>query len=171
LPSLLPVGLGSHGGEFNNVYDDTFQRIVLKNEDVATVLNSEAATLQRIMTEPTRRAGHANDGRSHIAIGAQSLEAPNLPGQSGEVLVSIRAENIQPAASAPSDGMHALRAETLVVEPLGSHLLVTASLEGQTVKVVARTDFPANPGAPIWLRPEPDKLRWLRADDGTAIAN
>jgi multiple sugar transport system substrate-binding protein len=51
LPSLLPIGLGSHGGDFNNVYLDTFQRIVLKNEDAATVLNSEATTLQGIMTD------------------------------------------------------------------------------------------------------------------------
>ncbi len=51
IPSLLPIGLGSKGGDFNNVYLDTFQRIVLKNEDVQTVLNSEATTLQGIMDD------------------------------------------------------------------------------------------------------------------------
>ncbi|MDQ4135022.1 MAG: extracellular solute-binding protein, partial [Pseudomonadota bacterium] len=35
--SLLPVGLGAKGGEFNKVYVDTFQRIVLRNEPVKAV--------------------------------------------------------------------------------------------------------------------------------------
>jgi multiple sugar transport system substrate-binding protein len=51
LPSLLPIGLGAKGGDFNNVYLETFQRIVLKNEDIQTVLNSEATTLQGIMDD------------------------------------------------------------------------------------------------------------------------
>jgi len=51
LVSLLPIGLGAKGGDFNNVFLDTFQRIVLKNEDVQTVLNSEATTLQGVMND------------------------------------------------------------------------------------------------------------------------
>jgi len=49
--SLLPVGLGAKGGEFNKVFLDTFQRIVLKNEDIQTVLNEQATTLQTIMND------------------------------------------------------------------------------------------------------------------------
>jgi multiple sugar transport system ATP-binding protein len=56
-----------------------------------------------------------------------------------------------------------------VVEPLGANLLVAATVEGQVVKVVRRTDFAVQLGASIWLRPEPDKLHWLRAADGTAL--
>jgi multiple sugar transport system substrate-binding protein len=51
VPSLLPIGLGSKGGDFNNVYLDTYQRIVLRNEDVQTVLNAQAQTLQGIMND------------------------------------------------------------------------------------------------------------------------
>jgi multiple sugar transport system substrate-binding protein len=51
VPSLLPIGLGAKGGDFNNVYLDTFTRVVLKNEDVMTVLNAEAQTLQGIMND------------------------------------------------------------------------------------------------------------------------
>jgi multiple sugar transport system substrate-binding protein len=51
VPSLLPIGLGAKGGDFNNVYLDTFQRIVLKNEDIQTVLNAQAQTLQGIMND------------------------------------------------------------------------------------------------------------------------
>jgi multiple sugar transport system ATP-binding protein len=63
----------------------------------------------------------------------------------------------------------ALQATTHVVEPLGSHLLITATVEGQQLKIVTRTDFTARAGDTIWLRPEADKLRWLRATDGSAI--
>lgn len=51
LPSLLPVGLGAKGGEFNKVFTDSFQRIVLRNEDIQTVLNEQATILQGIITE------------------------------------------------------------------------------------------------------------------------
>lgn len=112
---------------------------------------------------------HSDNGRTWVDIGRQSLQAPAAARSANSVLVGIRAENIQPSAAAPPDGTPALKAETLVVEPLGSHLLVTASVEGQVIKVVTRTDFPATPGAPIWLQPEPDKVRWLSAEDGLAL--
>jgi len=51
LPSLLPVGLGAKGGEYNKVFLDTFQRIVLRNEDIQTVLNEQATILQTIMND------------------------------------------------------------------------------------------------------------------------
>jgi multiple sugar transport system substrate-binding protein len=51
LVSLLPIGLGAKGGEFNKVYNDTFQRIVIRNEDIKTVLGAQAAALAAIMAE------------------------------------------------------------------------------------------------------------------------
>jgi multiple sugar transport system substrate-binding protein len=51
LPSLLPVGLGAKGGEFNKVYLDTFQRIVLNKEPVEQVLTQQAMTLQQILND------------------------------------------------------------------------------------------------------------------------
>jgi multiple sugar transport system substrate-binding protein len=51
LVSLLPIGLGAKGGEFNKVYNDTFQRIVIRNEDIKTVLASQATALKAIMDE------------------------------------------------------------------------------------------------------------------------
>jgi multiple sugar transport system substrate-binding protein len=47
--SLLPIGLGDKGGEFNKVFTDTFQRIVLRNEAVRAVLDREAENLRAIM--------------------------------------------------------------------------------------------------------------------------
>lgn len=49
--SLLPVGLGAKGGEFNKIFLDTFQRIVIRGEDIQTVLNEQAAMLQTIMND------------------------------------------------------------------------------------------------------------------------
>jgi multiple sugar transport system substrate-binding protein len=51
LPSLLPIGLGAKGGEFNKVYTDTFSLIVLKNESVEQVLDAQAKILQSIMDD------------------------------------------------------------------------------------------------------------------------
>ena len=63
----------------------------------------------------------------------------------------------------------ALEGEVLVVEPLGSHLLLTVLVDGQRIKVLTRNDFPIAPGRPIWLQPEPDKIRWHRSSDGAAL--
>jgi multiple sugar transport system substrate-binding protein len=51
ISSLLPVGLGTRGGEFNKVYLDAFTRIILRGEDIKTALDTEAANLRRIMQE------------------------------------------------------------------------------------------------------------------------
>jgi len=49
LKSLLPIGLGAEGGNFNKVYTDTFTRIVVRGEDPKSVVNDEAPILQAIM--------------------------------------------------------------------------------------------------------------------------
>ena len=51
LPSLLPVGLGDKGGEFNKVYRDAFTRIVLRGEEIRRALDLEAQNLARILRE------------------------------------------------------------------------------------------------------------------------
>jgi multiple sugar transport system substrate-binding protein len=51
IPSLLPVGLGARGGEINEIFRNAFNRVVLNGEDVQTVLDEEAVTLQALMDE------------------------------------------------------------------------------------------------------------------------
>ncbi len=51
LVSQLPVGLDQRGGEFDKVYMDTFQRIVLRNEAPRAALDRQADALKRIMNE------------------------------------------------------------------------------------------------------------------------
>ena len=49
IASLLPVGLGTHGGEFDKVYLDTFQLIVLRGQPVRAVLDRQAEALKRVI--------------------------------------------------------------------------------------------------------------------------
>jgi multiple sugar transport system substrate-binding protein len=51
LPALLPVGLGDLGGQFNQVYIDTFERIILGGQDIREALDGQAEALRRIMDE------------------------------------------------------------------------------------------------------------------------
>jgi multiple sugar transport system substrate-binding protein len=51
VPAMLPVGLGPRGGEINKIYRDAFTRIVIDGEDIETVLEEEAVTLQTLMND------------------------------------------------------------------------------------------------------------------------
>jgi multiple sugar transport system substrate-binding protein len=51
LPALLPVGLGERGGEINQIFINAFNRVVLENEDIETVLAEEGDNLQALMDE------------------------------------------------------------------------------------------------------------------------
>ncbi len=50
-PGLLPAGLGDKGGDFNRVYTDAFERIVLAGQDIRTVLDDQKSALEAIMQE------------------------------------------------------------------------------------------------------------------------
>src|SRR5215831_12646204 len=51
LPALLPIGLGQRGGEFDKVFMDTFQLVVLRGQKPRAVLDRETETLRRLMAE------------------------------------------------------------------------------------------------------------------------
>jgi multiple sugar transport system substrate-binding protein len=55
LPSLLPIGLGADGGNFNSVYRNAFRRIVLNNEDIGAVLRDTRTQLQAIFDRNNAR--------------------------------------------------------------------------------------------------------------------
>lgn len=50
-PALLPVGLGSHSGEFDRIFTDTFQRIVLRGQNIRQVLDLEGKQMQHVLDE------------------------------------------------------------------------------------------------------------------------
>lgn len=50
-PGMLPVGLGDLGGKFNQVYVDTFERIILAGQPVRAVLDDQVNALRKLMDE------------------------------------------------------------------------------------------------------------------------
>jgi multiple sugar transport system substrate-binding protein len=51
IAALLPVGVGERGNDINNIYRNAFDRVVINDEDVTTVLEEEAANLQALLDE------------------------------------------------------------------------------------------------------------------------
>lgn len=65
LPALLPVGLGALGGQFNQIYSDTFERIILARQPVRAVLDDQANALRMLIDEagaPCWAPDAASDG-------------------------------------------------------------------------------------------------------------
>jgi multiple sugar transport system ATP-binding protein len=82
------------------------------------------------------------------------------------LLAGIRGENVLASADRVPG---AVPGRVLVVEPLGSHVLVTVMIEGSEsasteFKVLAASDFTVEEGAELWLRPAPGKVRWFDPD-------
>ncbi len=104
-------------------------------------------------------------GQREVELEGHRLPVPEQDGyEPGEwVSIGLRAENIQ-VSHEPSSG--ALPAEVGVVEPLGSHLLLTLGMGAQTLKVATRTDFKVKPRDQVWLRPDQGSVRLL----GRALA-
>ncbi len=110
------------------------------------------------------------DGRSAISIAGQMLRAsvPSSVQRGTDLLLGIRAENIEATTKAAPDSMPA---RVLVVEPLGSHLLLTVDVGGEPIKVQTRVDFPVAPEQTIYLRLESDKIRWFDTQSGNPVAD
>jgi len=49
--ALLPAGLGARGGEINEIFRNAFNRVIVDGQDIQTVLDEEAATLQALLDE------------------------------------------------------------------------------------------------------------------------
>ena len=65
LPALLPMGLGDKGGQFSQIYTDTFEQIILAGRPVQDVLDTQAEALSALMVEagaPCWAPDAASDG-------------------------------------------------------------------------------------------------------------
>ena len=95
-------------------------------------------------------------------------DAPTVPAErvGQPILLGIRAEHIEVVAS---NANGAIRADVVVVEPLGSHNLVTLLAGGQTVKATTRPDAVIERGAEVGLRIDPGRVRWLDPETGIAL--
>jgi multiple sugar transport system ATP-binding protein len=85
-----------------------------------------------------------------------------------DVVLGIRAESIN-VQTTPGDGM--IRASVVVVEPLGSHNLLTVRTGDDTLKVSTPPNlFPA-PESDVWLQIAPERIRWMDAVTGAAVSD
>lgn len=107
----------------------------------------------------------STNGSCAISIGDQpirtALPANIAVGQ--DLLIGIRAENIE-ASTQPSP--ESVPAQVLVVEPLGSHLLLTVQVGDTPIKVQTRIDFPVKPDQTIYLTLESNQVRWFDPQTG-----
>jgi multiple sugar transport system ATP-binding protein len=102
---------------------------------------------------------------TRLTLAVQTAGALQRAGAS-EVWLGIRAENIEPVA-APAD--IALLGRVLVVEPLGSHNLLTVQVGKALVKVNARADSPFRADQEIRLKLSADKIRLMDKATGQAL--
>lgn len=82
----------------------------------------------------------------------------------GPLMLGFRGEDV--IITAPDEG---LAFEVLVVEPMGSHLLLTGSVAGQRVRVVASSQARMSKGTVLGLKPDPERLVVMDAATGQLV--
>ena len=82
------------------------------------------------------------------------------------LLLGIRAESIG-VETAPAEGL--IRSTVIVLEPLGSHNLLTVRCGEDALKVAVSPELFPLPETEVWLRLEPSRIRWMDRDTGTHI--
>ena len=107
------------------------------------------------------------DGRVQLSGGTFPLPDAARGIDRGKLLLGIRAEAIT-VEDAPRDA--SIRAKVIVLEPLGSHNLLTVK-SGEDVLKVATPPHVFRPiDSDVWLRIEPERIRWMDRETGEAIA-
>jgi multiple sugar transport system ATP-binding protein len=104
---------------------------------------------------------------AHVSGGSFPLDArwaDQLAGR--DLLLGIRAEAI---AVETSPGAGWVKAAVVVLEPLGSHNLITVRAGDDLLKVAAPSNLFPDPGSDLWLRLEPGRIRWMDRATGLAI--
>ena len=96
-----------------------------------------------------------------IAVEGNTLALDERDGlRAGDrVLVGVRAENLGVSHTQLSG---ALPGRVRVVEPLGSHLLVTINIGSQQVKVTTPVDSPVRGDEDVWIMVKPGSVRLLQ---------
>jgi multiple sugar transport system ATP-binding protein len=112
--------------------------------------------------------GRAN-GQARVDVGGAAIPLPAgaAVAAAGRVTVGIRPEHIAVEFS-PSPA--AVRARVSVLEPIGSHQLLTAQVGREIVKVAVPPDFSAEPEREVWLRFDPARVRLMDPATGRALA-
>jgi len=95
-----------------------------------------------------------------VRLGSLELRPP--AGADGMVVLGVRPEDLAPVV----DGF-GFRVQ--VVEPLGSHLLLTGAAEDQKLRVVVPPDTAVRAGDTIALRPDLAHVAWMHPETGEAL--
>jgi multiple sugar transport system ATP-binding protein len=110
----------------------------------------------------------SNGGTAMVEVSGGSFEFPGevaaLAGH--DLLLGIRAESIG-VETAAGEGL--VQAKVIVLEPLGSHNLLTVSCGEDTLKVSVNANLFPLADSDVWLRLEPARIRWMDRDTGQAI--
>ncbi|MDR6508500.1 ABC transporter ATP-binding protein [Arthrobacter oryzae] len=112
-------------------------------------------------------AAVTSDGDT-LVVGDQKMMAPSLlkSFRNSGVVLGVRAENFAVATQRSTGD---IAAKVLVVEPMGSTILLTVDVEGQTVKVQAPPTFRATPHQTIWLGLSPNTMRFYDRETSMAL--
>ena len=86
------------------------------------------------------------------------------PGAASDVVLGIRPEDLEPVAEA--DGFPFI---VQVVEPLGSHTLLTGQAGDGVIRVMAASDLRPAAGSVLHLRPHPQRVSWFDVKSNTAL--
>jgi multiple sugar transport system ATP-binding protein len=83
-----------------------------------------------------------------------------------KLVLGIRAESIV-VEEQSGDGL--IEAKVVVVEPLGSHNLLTVQSGEDLLKVSTSPRLFPEPDSSVWLRLEPSRIRWMDPETGAAV--
>ncbi|MGI8574856.1 MAG: ABC transporter ATP-binding protein [Egibacteraceae bacterium] len=116
-----------------------------------------------------RGQAQTNGDGARVRIGEHDLQAPGLDDVGErEILLGIRGEYVDTVEGSSDD---ALPVTIEVVEPVGSELLLTASLgDDQELKMLVDSDEKLSAGDEVWVRPQPERIRWFDPEDGARLA-
>jgi len=110
--------------------------------------------------------GSGTGAVAKLSGGSFELEGETAALAGHDLLLGIRAEAIGVETS-PADGL--VQGKVIVLEPLGSHNLLTVRCGEDTLKVSVQPDRFPLPQSDVWLRLEPARIRWMDRDTGRAI--
>src|SRR5262249_41415258 len=111
-----------------------------------------------------------NGGPPRVQLNSGSF---TLPGANGtelagkQLTLGIRAEAIR-VHTDETPGR--VRARVLVVEPLGSHNLLTVRIGDDLLKVAAPPDMVPAPESDVWLELDAARIRWMDRESGHAVS-
>jgi multiple sugar transport system ATP-binding protein len=107
------------------------------------------------------RAVEVGGVRIPLDPNAAAIAAPDA-----SVLLGVRPEHIAVGFDSSAD---AIPGRLVVLEPVGPYQLLTVQAAGGSLKVTAPEEFRADSGAPVWLRPNPARIRLFDPRTGDAL--